>query len=132
MKGSGHRTHLVLSLTFGCGKFPLKTSNPMEFSNFSCEKPALFLLLWKAFQFRGLYVTNGLLLILNFQGLHGSQVRGLLCSSHLLSPPPALCLVTRADAGILGKYLGHITASTPNSFSNKKLSTLKQAGFTAG
>lgn len=58
-------------------KIPLKISTPMEFSNFSCEKPALFFLLFsfvffllKAFQFWGLYVTNGLLLILNFHGLH--------------------------------------------------------------
>lgn len=52
-------------------KIPLKISTPMEFSNFSYEKPAFFFfLLLKAFLFWGLYVTNWVFLILNFHGLH--------------------------------------------------------------
>lgn len=89
MKGSSQRTHFVWSLTFRCGKSPWNPSTPMEFSNFSCEKLAFFFLLLKAFQFWGVYVTNGVFEILNFHGLHLETKQGIcsthpICSFHLL------------------------------------------------
>lgn len=102
----------------------LKISTPMEFSNFSCEKLFFFFFLLKGFQFWALYVTNRLLLILNFHGLHLEAKQGT-CSVH---PICSLHLLLRVwSCWEPWKIPWHTQLPHQTPFPKKE-----QAGFTAG
>lgn len=125
-KGSGHRAHPVLSLTFGYGKSPWKLQ--LQCSSLTFPMRSLLFLLSLSF-FIFFFLTAESISVLGslcskwvafnseFSWVtFGSQARDLLCSSHLLSLPPAPGLVT---LGALQNTWAHHSFHTKLPFQRK-------------